>query len=348
MRQPKVLFYNLTILFVLFLFFEIGFRLLNPDYQYYEQTYIGQFENSTAIEKLDTNWVEKDLDLGWVCKQKTNLNFYDSTFHSIQYNINTSGFRNPTDFDSLATPKSKKRILLIGDSFLFGIFLEESMTIRSQLQKRLGAEFEVITLAVPAWGLDQMYLSYKKYIKKIDPDQVMVLLIDDDVSRVVEALYWGAATKPAYKLEDEKMILKDSLEGKLNGFEAAFAFNSKISNKIYQHTCLRKAEPLAAAFLNQWKAEESARGKSLKVLHFPRIEQVGPTVGLRHDFENIFAPNDYLIVEKQLLQLNETQLRQLYIPGDGHPSAAGAEFIAKLLYELIMKNTQIVEPAKVN
>lgn len=251
MKYFKVFFYNFLILLALFIIVEAGHKLLHRDFKYYERTYVGKFENCHAINDLDTNWVQPTVNLGWVCKQKEYLRFYNPSLYNNRYGINKQGFRNPFDLEDLSFDQSKKRILIIGDSFVFGILQADSMTIPSLLQKDLGDSCQVVNLAIPAWGLDQMYLAYQQYIDVINPDKVIFLYIDDDISRLLEAFYWGAGTKPSFKLVNDKLVQRATNEGKLNHLESVFVFNSQIINRIYEYACKKKAIPLAEAFLKK-------------------------------------------------------------------------------------------------
>ncbi|KAA3637923.1 MAG: hypothetical protein DWQ02_05950, partial [Bacteroidetes bacterium] len=134
MRYTKLIIYNLSILLVLFLLLEAGFRIFKPDYEYYERTCAADFMDEAYL-KTDTNWVQPDSDLGWVCRQKEQLNFYRPDFFHIAYHINSQGFRSPEFSSRMDSAINKKRVLLLGDSFLFGIFLEEPQTVSSQLLK---------------------------------------------------------------------------------------------------------------------------------------------------------------------------------------------------------------------
>jgi hypothetical protein len=68
--------------------------------------------------------------------------------------------------------------MVSGDSFTFGALLDDPDTLTYLLQERLGSGHEVYNLASPGWGLDQMYLAYRKFVDRIDPDIVIVVYIE--------------------------------------------------------------------------------------------------------------------------------------------------------------------------
>ena len=327
---------NLIVLFVLLLLCEIGFRIVRPDYQYYERTYTAQFQDK-AIHQLDTNWVKPDSTLGWVCQQKEQLKFYLPQHFDITYQINSQGFRNPVDFDSLEN-KSKKRILLLGDSFLFGIFLENEKTISSLLQKDLGTDYEIYNMAIPAWGIDQMYLAYQKYIEQIKPDQVVLFFIDDDIARVVEAFFWGTTTKQAYCLENDQLKKRTAYDGKLNFLEAFFLFQSKFLNQFYKIFTQRKAQPLAEHFIKKMIEAEKTKGRELLLFRCPRKEQLqndNPFYNLNDFFE--MNTHCYFDLKKSIELLPNQAQQNLYTKNDGHLSEAGAVFMKDILKKEILK-----------
>ena len=336
MKLTKLIIYNLGVFLALFILIEIGFKVVNPGYVYYERTYAAKFEEK-AIHKLDTNWVALDDDLGWVCKRKEHLKFYRSDFFELSYQINKQGFRNAHDFDSIQA-SAKKRILLIGDSFLFGIFLQNEETISAQLQKQLGDGYEVFNLAIPGWGIDQMYQAYAKYIEQIAPDQVILFYIDDDISRTIEALYWGAGSKKAYKIEGEKLIARKPTDGKLNIIESFFVFSSQIINRLYKIKCFQKAEPLAKAILQKMIQSEQNHNRKLTAIRFPRIEQIGNDGLHFFDLKPFFVNNQcsFSDIEKKMRLLPNYKYADFYISEDDHPSAKGARYITTVLKGMVI------------
>jgi hypothetical protein len=78
---------------------------------------------------------------------------------------------------------NRKRVLVFGDSFMNGLNLEENETAPYFLQKELGKGYEVVNLAVSAYGLDQMALAVRDYGVPLHPDFIVVGFIAADLSR---------------------------------------------------------------------------------------------------------------------------------------------------------------------
>ena len=338
MQFTKLIIYNLAILLGLLFLAEVGFRISEPDYAYYERTCAADFYEK-AWQKLDTNWVQKDTTLGWVCRQKDYLKFYQPDFFNVAYAINSDGFRSPEFTIPMDTFPRAKRVLLLGDSFLFGIFLENDQTISAKIQQQLGADFEVFNLSIPGWGLDQMFQAYSKYVQQIQPDIVLLFYIDDDISRLVEAFYWGAGVKNAYSLEKGELILRDPEDGQLNDLESFFCFNSQIVNRLYKVGVFQKALPLSKAILQEMIESEKASGRSLITVRFPRREQIGNERLKKYDLEVFFKEHHctYQDLEKEIRLLPKEAYDPFFIKQDDHPSESGTDFISKKLVDMIEK-----------
>ena len=339
MRITKIIIYNLTVLLLLFLLAEAGFRIWAPDYQFYERTSLAGFTEEAQL-KLDTNWVQQDSLLGWVCRKNPHLKFYRSDFWEVNYGINDLGFRSTEFPREKFASEPKTRILLLGDSFLFGIFLEESTTISSRMQFYLGENYEVYNMAIPGWGIDQMYQAYDAYSQLIQPDIVFLFFIDDNISRVMEAFYWGAATKRAYRADKNELMFREPEHGQLSELEGYFCFNSQIINRLYRIGVLQQAQPLTEVILENWINQENVVERNLKAVRFPRREQIGHPELKRYDLQDFFRRNSifYLDLEPEMQLFSTEKTTSLYIEKDDHPSAVGADYIASKLVQIILNS----------
>jgi hypothetical protein len=339
MSTTKLIIYNLSVLLLLFMFVEIGFRIGVPEYEFYQRTSAADFSEE-AILKMDTNWVRQDSILGWVCRPKAQLKFYRTDFWDVDYQINKYGFRSVEFPDITDTTKDRTRVLLLGDSFLFGIFLRQSETIANQMQSFLGDNYEVYNMAIPGWGIDQMYQACEKYTQVIQPDMVILFFIDDDVSRVMEAFYWGAAPKRAYRSGQDSLIYRTPEDGKLTDLEAFFCFNSQVINRLYRIGVMQKAQPLTEVILDNWIKMEHRQDRDFMAVRFPRREQVGHPGLKKYDLGDFFDQHNvfYRDLEAEMSLFPEAVISSFYIEGDDHPSKEGAEFIASKLRQFIMNS----------
>ena len=92
---------------------------------------------------------------GWVL-QPGHYSYFDTkAARRVDVSINELGLRNrPLSRES---EPGVERIMLLGDSFVFGAPLDEDHTISARLQARAGESFEVVNVGVPGYGTGQEY-----------------------------------------------------------------------------------------------------------------------------------------------------------------------------------------------
>jgi hypothetical protein len=323
MRIGKLIFINLIVLSGLLILIEASLWLVFPDYKYYYRTHPGQPDLNEILIKTDTGWLAPDSELGWVCQQKTALNFPTPPVDGISYQINAQGFRNAFDFnDSL--PEHKKRILLIGDSFMFGIYLPEQKTISSQLQFAKGEDYLFFNLAVPAWGLDQMYLAYYQYVDLIKPDQVILAFIDEDLIRSLEILFHGCGRKPCLKIENNRLV---NNEDNPQWWEY-ICWNNQLGNRLLRAYYERKAIGLAKFMLTDIVQRENELGRKPSFIRIPAQIDLQ-----KKEARKTFNMVDFMKGQNvNYLELYDTLLIQnfneYYIPDDGHFTEKGTELMS--------------------
>jgi len=100
---------------------------------------------------------------------------YDLPFH-----INGQGLRDEVDF--APEHPGVRRILLLGDSFVFGVGVAFEDTLGEQLERALdlgeagGLPVEVVPVGVPGYGPDDYALLAERWVPRVHPDLVLVAL----------------------------------------------------------------------------------------------------------------------------------------------------------------------------
>jgi hypothetical protein len=103
--------------------------------------------------------------------------------------------------------KTRRRVILIGDSFIYGWKVRWDETIDRFLSMRLGGEFEVINLGTRGYGLDQMLLVANEVIPQFSPDDVVVVFIALDLERSCESFSsLTAVAKPKFEFIDGRLV----------------------------------------------------------------------------------------------------------------------------------------------
>jgi hypothetical protein len=109
-----------------------------------------------------------------------------------------TGWRTPE-----ALEEKHERIVLIGDSFVFGLRLRCWETISSYLQSELNNEVDVVNLGVRGWGLDQMALSATRVAPSFRPRTVILAFIAADLAR--------SCTRFGFNMSKPYFVLKNGV-----------------------------------------------------------------------------------------------------------------------------------------
>ncbi len=127
------------------------------------------------------------------------------------YSVNSLGLRGE---EILAKGPRVKRILLVGDSVVFGWRLEAGDTLASRLQKLLDSRmadgpFEVLTVALPGWNTIDQDAFLRSHLARLDPDYVVWSLLRNDLTDTAAAAPPGVLIRwasPQKKLQQPVQI----------------------------------------------------------------------------------------------------------------------------------------------
>jgi hypothetical protein len=123
-----------------------------------------------------------DETLGWFPQASVDVAF--GTNRRIRVRQNSAGFR-----DAEHGTKEKARIVVLGDSFVWGYDVNAEERFTEQLAKRL-PNWEILNLGVSGYGTDQAYLLLRRFFEAYDPDIVFLVFCemnDDDDNSVNRA-----------------------------------------------------------------------------------------------------------------------------------------------------------------
>ena len=171
-------------------FFVIGETYLRwKEFEPYVRTYPGQYQDKPLTEG---RW-RSDQFLGWVGGVRNT-------------DINGQGFRDQKDFERVDLNTNKTRVMVLGDSFLWGSSVSSGESVPGLLQSWTSDTHLVFNLGVPGWGIDQMYLAYQRYKDKLSPHIVIVAFIDDNIVRVLESYRkWEGMSKPSFTIHEGRL-----------------------------------------------------------------------------------------------------------------------------------------------
>jgi hypothetical protein len=180
--KKKVLF-SCIILVILAASIEVSFKL---------------FSSQQLYDKCDRNhpdWprpmtLSDDL-LGWKTKPNWTGCFYQhDTNKKVTITINSKGLRTTKEFTHIK-PENTFRILVFGDSLLYGQNLDDSETFQAHFQKELQKftkkTVEIVPFAGAGYNIYQSYLTFKTVGKDYEADLVIFLFSQTDLDEVRSA-----------------------------------------------------------------------------------------------------------------------------------------------------------------
>ena len=119
---------------------------------------------------------------------------------SVNFKINGQGMRADRDFPE-QKPNGLCRIAILGDSFFMGYELDLPDTLGSQLETELnasGKRVEVLNFAVSGFGTSESLRTYEAYVRRFNPDFVLLEWDRSDYDDNVRA--------DLYRLNDGKLV----------------------------------------------------------------------------------------------------------------------------------------------
>jgi hypothetical protein len=142
-----------------------------------------------------------DADLGWFPVPSSESTIEGTRTYHVRHNA--KGFR-----DREPGPKTKPRVAVFGDSFVWGFDVEagERFTERLAARRR---ELEVLNLGVSGYGTDQELLLLRRELASLAPD-VVVLLFSADNDRIDNTTNrrYGPYYKPYFRADGGSLELR--------------------------------------------------------------------------------------------------------------------------------------------
>lgn len=125
---------------------------------------------------------QSNPDVGYTLwpSRTTSHRYPPTSSELITLTSNSDGFRNPREFDE---QDGRSRILVVGDSFVFGLGVRAEDRLTEQLET-LEPAWRVDNMGMTGWGLDLMIRALERLGRKADPDVVVLFVYTDDFRRV--------------------------------------------------------------------------------------------------------------------------------------------------------------------
>ncbi len=204
---------------------------------------------------------------GW-----TNLPGYKSTDDvPFKVTINSQGLRGTREY-AKQPPNGIQRVLVLGDSTVFGEEVDDDETVPAILETKMTG-VEVLNLGVHGYGMGQVALRLEEEGLALEPDLVVVIYLDYDFLRDPLPDFFHA--KPTFQLEEGALRIANvpvpefSREPWVVRHSYAVAWIWGWSNRLKPISSRRLADQLAvtSAILDRMQASCSERGVPLTLVH---------------------------------------------------------------------------------
>jgi len=142
---------------------------------------LGEYALKLKGVKRFQTWLEMN-EKGFVENRSNFKALGFTTDSTIIYSIDKYGLR---ETESVITHDSSTKILVLGDSFAFGLYLKDEDTILHQLNKETNSSILFYNGGVGGSGSADQLWNFRKYSSEIKFDEVIILMNYDDVDRTI-------------------------------------------------------------------------------------------------------------------------------------------------------------------
>jgi hypothetical protein len=144
-----------------------------------------------------------DAELGWRMRPDHRFTWTMIDGQTNEYVSDAEGYRTSEEVERKKDfAAAERRIVLIGDSFTFGTGVDYRDTFGARIESSTTA---VKNMAMPGFGIDQMWVTLDRRALALDPDLVVVAFIDEDFDRSLTAYRLNEGfNKPAF-IEDGEL-----------------------------------------------------------------------------------------------------------------------------------------------
>ena len=156
---------------------------------------------------IEPGLLQHDDLLGWKLSPYAKISHQHQDF-SVRYTINSRGFRGEE-------PKPKRdgcRLhLFVGDSFTFGLGVNDDETFVHHLNEHLGAKDYALNYAVPGYSTDQEVLLVERDLLKRQPDVVwlVVYLANDLLDNHLTVPFQFSLPKPRFQMVSKELVIEN-------------------------------------------------------------------------------------------------------------------------------------------
>ncbi len=254
--------------------------------------------------------------------------------HRPTYNINSDSLNERFEY-SVEKPEKTFRILTMGDSFTFGLFVDTDKNYPEVLEDKLNKDlkckninkFEVINLGVGGYDLQYAAERFRLRGIKYNPDLVLWLLKTDDIRIIEDQL------KPIKERIDKEMEKSGEMEKEVARGNYFPDTNKALEEFHKQYT----QEQIIDFQLQQFQRFSKFYSKPLILLTYPQNHKY--SIYQLISYEKLSQKIDQLKKDNSQIYVYDQLPDNLSIPSanfpDGHPNEKGYALMADNLYNYL-------------
>lgn len=146
-------------------------------------------------------WVY-DETKGWFHSKSTLADTGIAGSDRFPVRLNELGLRGP---EIQADHPGSLRVLVFGDSYVFGVGVSEERLLTAQLARLLASvsAVEVVNMGVAGYSTDQQYLLWQELGARLEPDLVILVVCDNDYVGNTENFAYRQYYKPYFELQPD-------------------------------------------------------------------------------------------------------------------------------------------------
>jgi hypothetical protein len=148
-------------------------------------------------------------------------------------------------------PEGVKRVLVFGDSFVFGLGVDEENLFTTHLEQFLDRSTErrhqVLNMGVSGYSTDQQLILLEELGLKLAPDVVVLVMCDNDFLGNTQDFVYSRYYKPYYELDEQgEPSLENIPVPMLNRFQRVKLFLAQESN-VWNFVRSRRSDNVAVS-----------------------------------------------------------------------------------------------------
>lgn len=309
-----------------------------------------------------------DPELGWI----NNPNFYIKDYYNpgVYVKTNSKGFRSVEEFEA-NVPVGKVRIICSGDSFTFGVGVDNDHTWCQQLGS-LDHRLQMINMGVSGYGTDQVYLWHQREGARLDRNVQILAVITEDFSRMQSSGFLGYG-KPMVELQGDRLVETHVPVHKQSKFATWLSLNREVLSELRSVTLLQSiakrfphtspqaprlppaaTREVVAKIIDALQVTNQQKNSVLVVLYLPTRDDYSDrkkSAAWRDFLRNEAAERGVVFIDlgddAQSLATTEVDKlfiqprSQYYATSPGHYTDHGNEYFAGKIYKALMDNREV-------